>query len=64
MKLPVPAAHTLFMMEKVTLPFFKVVNFESCPPISMMVSTRGSISQAALAWAVISSMMISAPMDP
>ena len=47
-KLPVPAAHTLFIMEKVTLPRFRVVNFESCPPISMMVSTLGSISQAAL----------------
>ena len=41
MKLPVPAAQTLFMTERVTRPSRSVVNFESCPPISMMVSTSG-----------------------
>ena len=41
MKLPVPAAQTLFMMERVTRPSRRVVNFESWPPISMMVSTWG-----------------------
>ena len=41
MKLPVPAAQTLFMTEEVTMPFFMVVNFASWPPISMIVSVSG-----------------------
>ncbi len=61
MKLPVPAAQTLFMTERVTRPSRRVVNFESWPPISMMVSTSGCSSTAARAWAVISSRMRSAP---
>lgn len=36
--------------------------FESWPPISNIVSTSGSISAAALAWAVISFLTTSAPM--
>jgi hypothetical protein len=56
----VPAAHTLFIIEKVTCPFFSVVNLASCPPISIIVSTCGSSWHAALAWAVISSNSISA----
>jgi len=49
MKLPVPAAQTVFMRQKFTRPVFQVVNFESWPPISMMVSTSGLSSQAARA---------------
>ena len=49
MKLPVPAAQTLFMTEEVTIPFFKVVNFASCPPISMIVSVSLLSSNAARA---------------
>ncbi|OPZ23968.1 MAG: hypothetical protein BWZ01_03010 [Deltaproteobacteria bacterium ADurb.BinA179] len=61
-KLPVPAAQTVFMTEKVTRPLFRVVNFESCPPISMIVSTSGFSAAAAFAWADISSTTVSAPM--
>jgi hypothetical protein len=61
MKLPVPEAHTVFMAQKVTAPSLRVVNLESWPPISMMVSTAGLISLAARAWAVISSITRSAP---
>ncbi|EKD34759.1 MAG: hypothetical protein ACD_75C02205G0003 [uncultured bacterium] len=38
---PVPAAQTLFIVEKVTRPSFRVVNLASWPPISMIVSTSG-----------------------
>jgi len=63
MKLPVPAAHTLFICEKITLPFFIMVNFESCPPISIIVSTSGCNVHAAFACAVISSRIQSAPIS-
>ena len=56
-----PAAQTVFMCAKVTRPSRSVVNLASCPPISMIVSTSGSSSTAARAWAVISSSMRSAP---
>ena len=57
-----PAAQTVFMCAKVTRPSCSVVNLASWPPISMIVSTDGSSSTAARAWAEISSSTRSAPM--
>ena len=60
-----PAAHTVFMCEKVTMPSRRVVNFASWPPISMIVSIAGSSAYAARACAVISSTTRSArTMEP
>ncbi len=61
-KEPVPAAQTLFISKSTTTPSFKAMNLESCPPISNIVSTCGSISAAAVACAVISFLTMSAPM--
>ena len=58
---PVPAAHTLFISKSTTDPFLTEMYFESCPPISNMVSTLLSISMVALACAVISLITMSAP---
>ena len=59
-KLPVPAAQTLFMSKSRGWVLTMEMYFESCPPISKIVSISGSISTAPLAWAVISSMIRSA----
>src|SRR5512147_2146834 len=40
---PVPAAQALFISKSTTAPFARLMNLESCPPISKMVSTEGSI---------------------
>ena len=58
---PVPAAHILFMAKSTTTPFLRLINFESCPPISKIVSTSLLIFKAPCAWAVISFKMTSAP---
>ncbi len=58
---PVPAAQTLFISKSTTTPFFNAIYFESWPPISNIVSTVGSMTAAAVAWAVISFRIISAP---
>ena len=60
-KEPVPAAHALFISKSTIIPSFKEIYFESCPPISKIVSTSGSISTAACACAVISFFTMSAP---
>ncbi len=60
-KEPVPAAQTLFISKSTTLPSLMEMYLESWPPISKMVSTSGSISTAALAWADISLRTTSAP---
>ncbi len=60
-KEPVPAAQALFISKSTTTPSFKDMYFESCPPISKTVSTVLSINTAAVAWAVISFFIISAP---
>ncbi len=61
-KLPVPAAHTLFMSKSSGLAFSSQMYLESCPPISKTVSTLGSRCTAARACAVISSITRSARM--
>ena len=61
-KLPVPAAHTLFIWKSDTWPCAKLMYLESCPPISNTVSTCGSAWAAPRACAVISSRTASAPM--
>ena len=58
---PVPAAHALFISKSTMILSFIEMYFESCPPISKIVSTSGSISTAARACAVISFFTISAP---
>ena len=58
---PVPAAQTLFISKSTMAPFSKRINLESCPPISIIVSTSGSMAAAAFAWAVISFLITSAP---
>ena len=60
-KEPVPAAHILFISKSTTTPFSRLIYLESWPPISKIVSTSLSISPAAVACAVISLMIISAP---
>ncbi len=45
-KLPVPAAQTLFMSKSSGWVLVMETYFESWPPISMIVSTAGSISTA------------------
>ena len=60
-KLPVPAAHTLFIWKSATCPAASPMYFESWPPISNTVSTSGSAAAAARACAVISSRTASAP---
>jgi len=62
-KEPVPAAQTLFMVKSTTAPFSSETYLASCPPISKMVSTRGSACTAPRAWVVISLRTASAPMD-
>jgi hypothetical protein len=59
-KLPVPAAHTLFISKSTMTPSSMEMYFESCPPISKIVSTAGSMKAAAVAWAVISFFTMSA----
>jgi len=59
---PVPAAQTLFIVKSTTTPLSMLMNFESCPPISKIVSTVGSRYIAPVAWAVISFLTTSAPM--
>ena len=61
-KLPVPAAQTLFISKSTTTPVLERMNLESWPPISKIVSTSGSKKTAAVAWAVISLWIVSAPM--
>ena len=58
---PVPAAQALFISKSTIIPSLIEIYFESCPPISNIVSTSGSILTAASAWAVISFFTISAP---
>ena len=58
---PVPAAHALFIAKSTTTPRSIRMNLLSCPPISITVSTSGSIATAARAWAVISLRTVSAP---
>ncbi|GBE36378.1 hypothetical protein BMS3Bbin07_00525 [bacterium BMS3Bbin07] len=58
---PVPAAHALFISKSTIMPSRRDIYFESCPPISKIVSTSGSIKTAAVACAVISFFTISAP---
>ena len=61
-----PAAQASFMAKSTTTPFSIEMNFESCPPISKIVST-GSPPSVLLMWiapvlcAVISSLTTSAP---
>ena len=61
-----PAAQASFIAKSTTTPFSIEMNFESCPPISKMVST-GSPPSVLLMWmapvlcAVISSLTTSAP---
>ena len=62
-KLPVPAAHTLFIWKSATWPATRLMYLESCPPISNTVSTCESAAAAARACAVISSRTASAPMS-
>ena len=59
---PVPAAQALFISKSTMTPLSMLIYLESWPPISKMVSTSGSISIAASAWAVISFRTRSAPM--
>ncbi len=54
MKEPVPALHASFMAASTTRPSLSRMYFASCPPISKMVSTRGSSASAPVAWAAIS----------
>ena len=61
-KVPVPAAQTLFISKSTTTPWSSVMYLESWPPISKIVSTSGSKNAAAVACAVISLRMTSAPM--
>ena len=58
---PVPAAQALFIVKSTTAPRLMRTNLLSCPPISMSVSTCGSIHTAARACAVISLRTESAP---
>jgi len=58
----VPAAQTLFISKSMTVPSRTTMNLESWPPISKTVSTSGSKAMAAIACAVISFLMTSAPM--
>ncbi len=58
---PVPAAQALFISKSTTAPSLRLMNFESCPPISKIVSTNGSMAAAAVACAVISFLTTSAP---
>jgi len=58
---PVPAAQTLFISKSTTVPLSMLMYLESWPPISKTVSTVGSRSMAAVAWAVISLRTTSAP---
>ena len=58
---PVPAAQALFISKSTTAPSRRLIYFESCPPISKIVSTVGSMAAAAVAWAVISFLTTSAP---
>jgi len=47
-KEPVPAAQTLFISKSTTTPLSTLIYFESCPPISKIVSTLGSMWMAAV----------------
>ncbi len=62
---PVPAAQASFMAKSTTIPSCRLMYLESWPPISKMVSTCRSIlrptKSAPVLWAVISSVMTSAP---
>ena len=42
MKEPVPALHASFIAASTTRPLSRRMYFASCPPISKIVSTRGS----------------------
>ena len=54
MKEPVPAEQASFMAASTTRPPSSRMYLASCPPISKMVSTRGSTWRAPAAWAAIS----------
>ncbi len=43
-----PAAQTLFIMKSTMAPLLRLMNLESWPPISKMVSTSGSMAAAAV----------------
>ena len=58
---PVPAAQILFITKSSMRPSRTWMYFESCPPISKIVSTSGAISTAARSWQVISFLTRSAP---
>ena len=60
-KLPVPAAHILFIWKSVTFPLRMLIYLLSCPPISNTVSASGTQCTAPSACAVISSIIESAP---
>jgi len=62
MSAPVPAAQAQFISKSAIVPFLSWINFESCPPISMMViSSSLKKVEVPLAWAVISSLIWWAP---
>ncbi|OPZ72242.1 MAG: hypothetical protein BWY83_00751 [bacterium ADurb.Bin478] len=66
-KLPVPAAQASFMVKSTTTPSCSEMNFESCPPISKIVSGTLPSSMVLpmkvdpVLCAVISSLIVSAP---
>ena len=65
---PVPAAQASFMVKSTTTPSRIRMNFESCPPISKIVSTSGipiwrQTCVAPVLCAVISSFTVSAPVS-
>jgi len=58
---PVPAAHAVFISKSVMIPLSILIYFEACPPISKIVSTSGFICAAARPCAVISFLIVAAP---
>ena len=66
-KEPVPAAQASFMVKSTTMPSCRLMNLLSWPPISKIVShclpSLRPMKSAPVLWAVISSVMVSAPMS-
>src|SRR4030065_504517 len=68
-KEPVPAAHASFIAKSTTTPSSRLMNFESCPPISKIVSTdcpknRRLMNEEPGLWGGVSSRGGAAPPDP
>ena len=62
MKEPVPALQASFIAQSITRPSASRMYFASWPPISKIVSTRGSKCRAPSAWAAISFRMKTTPL--